>query len=320
MKSSKANQREKRPLLLPMSNLPRYINKIEKVFNIDALIEGSIDWQDVVTYYQNSELGYWLFHSKAGAVHMALNFNGKFDPKGYYEQSNIIAKYIEKHTVQHVLEIASGKGFNTQYLAKRYPMVKFWGIDITPKHIKIATERSKTLSNLTYCLGDFEEIPFRNNYFDLIFEVEGICHAFHMKRAITEVYRILRPRGYFILFDGFRKKPLDSAPEILKKAAYLVERSMAVQKGYYIRDWILMAESVGFQIEEVTDITEAILPNLARFQKLARGYFKYPWLAQALIRIFPVQLLQNAIAGLLMPFTVQAGLQGYYKIVLQKKE
>jgi ubiquinone/menaquinone biosynthesis C-methylase UbiE len=139
-----------------------------------------------------------------------------------------------------------------------------------------------------------------------------------MELALSEAYRILRPGGEFVLFDGFRKSGFDSLDPDLKTAAKLVETSMAVGKPLIIDDFLQIASHVGFKATEVKDISQAIMPNLGKFQFLARGYFKYPMLSRLILGLLPPYLVKNSISGLLMPFTLKANAQGYYEITLKR--
>jgi hypothetical protein len=95
--------------------------------------------------------------------------------------------------------------------------------------------------------------------------------------------------------------------------------TLAVGHPWIVDEWLALAQSIGFDVLKVEDVSEAILPNLMKFQFLARGYFRFPLLSNLLLRVLPSHLVRNSIAGLLMPFTVRAEAQGYYVIILGRK-
>ncbi|RPJ72513.1 MAG: class I SAM-dependent methyltransferase, partial [Alphaproteobacteria bacterium] len=166
--------------------------------------------------------------------------------------------------------------------------------------------------------GNFQDLQFQDKSFDLVFEVESICHATDMEKALSEAHRVIKPGGYFIAIDGFRSAGFESFSDDLKTAAKLTEISMAVGKPWKINDWTSLCETVGFKVENIDDLSMAIMPNLLRFQFLARGFLKYPALSKTFIKTLPFYLVQNAIAGIFMPFTISAGMQRYYKVVLNR--
>jgi len=142
--------------------------------------------------------------------------------------------------------------------------------------------------------------------FDIVFEVEGMCHATNMKFALAEAYRVLKPGGKFIIFDGFRTPNFNRSSRDLQTAARLVEIAMSVENFWVIDDYI--------------NSTSAIIPNLQRLQKFAQIYFRFPFLAKIATKFLPPLLLKNAIAGLLMPFTVQEKVHAYYMILLERPQ
>jgi len=298
--------------------LKKYLDRIDRIFNIGKFLEQDIDSQNVVDYYRQSSLGYRLFHSSRGSIHMALNEDGKFNREGYFGQAKIVQEYINKLGAGKVLELASGKGFNSSYLARRNPSVSFIGIDLTPEHVRYSRQNSKGISNLEFRQGNFQNLEFQNESFDLVFEIESVCHATDMEKALSEAKRVLKPGGYFIVIDGFRSRDFDSFFNDMKIASKLSEVAMAVGKPWKIHEWTALCEKAGFGIESADDLSMAIMPNLRRFQFLARAFFKFPALSRLLIKVLPYYLVQNAIAGMLMPFTVGAKAQQYCKVALAR--
>lgn len=299
--------------------LKKYLNKVDKIFDIKKFLQQDIDFNDVAEYYRESNLGYQVFHSASGSIHMALNYDGQFDRDGYYGQARIVQEYINQAGAKRVLELASGKGFNSTFLAKENPDIEFVGIDLTPEHVEHSQKNSQGIANLKFEQGNFQNLQFSDDSFDLIFEVESVCHATDMRKVLSEAHRVLKPNGNFVVIDGFRNPDFDNFSNDLKTAAKLAELSMAVGQPWKVNEWTTLAENVGFEISELDDISMAIMPNLLRFQFLARGYFKFPDISKLFIKTLPYYLVQNAIAGIFMPFTVGAGIQHYYKIVLTHK-
>jgi len=175
------------------------------------------------------------------------------------------------------------------------------------------------MKNLTFQKADFQDLPFQAASFDLVFELESVCHAPDKKTAFEEIFRVLRPGRKAVFFDGFRKTGFDKLSEDLKKAARLVEVTMAVGYPWCIDDTLRVVEDVGFEIVQTVDISKAIMPNLLKFQTLASRYFDHPRMARLILSLYSPTVVRNAIAGLLMPYTIESNAHGYYKIILEKK-
>ncbi|MEA5515113.1 class I SAM-dependent methyltransferase [Nodularia sp. UHCC 0506] len=291
------------------------IAKIDSLFGCDLVLK-EFNSDFTIPYYTQSEAGYQIYHS-GDAMHMALNPDGVFHPDGYYGQPRVVAEQIRQIDAKNVLELGCGKGFNSLFLAEQYPEVNFTGIDLTPLHIKIAGRKANKLSNLSFEEGNFNQLNFADQSFDIVFGFECLCHAPQAQIPLAEIFRVLRPGGQLIVFDGYRKIELEQFSKLLQTASQLVEVSMAVRHGFSeIDDWQKIAQSIGFRFQALEDISSAIKPCLSRLQKLSLQIFSLPWKLKILTYLLPKYLVRNAIAGLLLPLTEDA--LGYYKIILER--
>jgi ubiquinone/menaquinone biosynthesis C-methylase UbiE len=304
--------------VLNQSELHRYLAKIDHTFGINQLLKLRADKETIARYYTESERGYRIFHSSDGSVHMTLTMPDSSNSKDNLGQARIVQQHVQDLSPRRILELGCGKGFNLAYLAPLNPNSELVGVDLTPAHISIASNKYSSLYNLRFVVGDFESLDFKNEEFDLLFEIEALCHAQDAASAFREAYRTLRPGGRFVIFDGFRAPDLSSFSKDLQVAVHLIELTMAVEEFPPLERWLSLAKSEGFKVLSTNDLSDAIMPNLEKFQFLARGFYKFPRLNRGLMRILPPSLVKNSVAGLLMPFTVSAGAQRYYSIVLEK--
>lgn len=314
-----ANSEQDYDRLAGQLSLADAIAKIDWLFGCDRVLK-EFNSDLTIPYYTQSEWGYKTYHSGQDVVHLALNFDGVFHPDGYYSQPKVVAEQISRLGAQDILELGCGKGFNSCFLAQQYPEVHFTGIDLTPLHIKIAMQKARAFPKLTFKLGNFNQLEFPDCSFDIVFAFESLCHALQPKIPLAEIFRVLRPGGQLIIFDGYRNIKLDQHSKLLQIATQLTEISMAVQHGFAeIQDWTANAESIGFHIESIENLSFAIQPNLSKLQRLALRFLNLSWKAKLLVYLFPKYLTRNSISGLLMPFTCHpdAGSLGYYKLILK---
>lgn len=293
------------------------LNVIDKIFNTQKILDENLDKSKIQKYFDDSNLAYRIVHSKEESVHMALNYDGVFNTEGYYQQVKEISELIAPEGSQ-VLELGCGMGFNSDYLAKKFPNSSFKGIDITSKHLKRAKEKAAKLSNFKAEYGDFHQIPHADEQFDLLFEMESICHTDTPEVVLSEVHRVLKQGGKFMLFEGFRSDNFESLTDLQKKAGYLIEKTMGVNFGHNLSEWIAIAEKVGLKVEMNDDISYAIQPNLIRFNRIANRYYKRPLLAKAVYAIMSKNLIKNTIAGSLLPYSIAQKMQTYQRIILVK--
>lgn len=298
-------------------SLKEALKKIDNIFGIERVINENMDQSKVQKYYNDSHPGYTFVHSNEGAVHMSLNYDGIFNKDGYYQQLREINEYIYPNA--QILELACGKGFNSSYLATKNPSARFFGIDISQKHLKYARRRAKEFENLNLDFGDFHTLEFEDDIFDVIFELESVCHATNPEKVFKEAARVLKKGGKFILYDGFRTEDFENLSETQRTTALLVEKAMALNKFYTPSEWMEAATSGGFEITQNDDISTAIFPNCKRLHRIARKYMKYPAISKLTLALLPESLLINSIAGLLLPYSITQNIQTYNRVVLTKK-
>jgi len=100
-----------------------------------------------------------------------------------------------------VADLGAGEGLVSQLLARRAERV--WCIDNSPKMVEVGTElaRKNGLANLTYKLGDIEQVPLPDKSVDLAILSQALHHASHPQNAVNEAHRILKPGGQLLVLD-----------------------------------------------------------------------------------------------------------------------
>ncbi len=100
-----------------------------------------------------------------------------------------------------VADLGAGEGLVSQLLARRAERV--WCIDNAPKMVEVGTELAKKngLANLTYKLGNIEQVPLPDKSVDLAILSQALHHATHPQTAVNEAHRILKPGGQLLVLD-----------------------------------------------------------------------------------------------------------------------
>ena len=71
------------------------------------------------------------------------------------------------------------------------------GLDVCPANIAYCSSKTR-LPEASYLVADAENIPFANESFDVVLNMES-AHAYpNRAKFYAEVYRILRPGGIFL--------------------------------------------------------------------------------------------------------------------------
>jgi ubiquinone/menaquinone biosynthesis C-methylase UbiE/DNA-binding transcriptional ArsR family regulator len=100
-----------------------------------------------------------------------------------------------------IADLGAGEGLLSQLLARRASQV--WCIDNSPRMVEVGTELAAKngLGNLTYKLGDIENVPLPDKSVDLAILSQALHHAQHPEAAVKEAFRILKPGGQILLLD-----------------------------------------------------------------------------------------------------------------------
>ena len=131
-------------------------------------------------------------------------------------QPAFILSEVRGVNAKRVLEIGCGRGHCSLFLAGAAPDVQFQGIDLTPRHVQVATEEAAKgqRSNAEFFLADARQLgsidaPLKlrdNGNIDLIFGVEALCHIDTIEGCtsfIESASKLLRKGGRLVFFDGF---------------------------------------------------------------------------------------------------------------------
>ena len=108
-------------------------------------------------------------------------------------------------TGKKVLEASCGHGGGASYIMRTLKPAEYTGLDYNPDGVAYCTEHHK-LPGLTFVHGNAEDLPFPDNSFDAVVNVEA-SHAYPtLSKFLSEVARVLKPGGDFLYAD-FRGRP-----------------------------------------------------------------------------------------------------------------
>jgi len=100
-----------------------------------------------------------------------------------------------------VLEVGSGRGGGASYPARYHQPEKITGVDYSPEAVAFCQKRHSSVSNLEFSVGDAENLPFPDNSFDVVVNVESSHCYGNIAKFFSEVARVLRPGGHFLYAD-----------------------------------------------------------------------------------------------------------------------
>lgn len=112
--------------------------------------------------------------------------------------------YLVKDVVienKEILEVGCGRGGGASYVARYLSPRRYIGVDITKRSISFNSKKNKNVPNLKFQVADAHNLPFENGIFDVVINVETSHHYQDFLRFLSEVRRVLKSGGLFLLTD-----------------------------------------------------------------------------------------------------------------------
>ena len=147
---------------------------------------------------------------------------------GMYLNADESISEASERTVQHmahkikrfpsgtqVLDIGAGYGGSARYLAreKGYRVVCLNLSEAQNQRNREMTQQQGQSALVDVVDGNFEDLPFEDASFDVVWSQDAILHSGRRQRVFEEVSRVLRPGGEFLFTDPMQTK--DADPETI---------------------------------------------------------------------------------------------------------
>jgi SAM-dependent methyltransferase len=101
---------------------------------------------------------------------------------------------------KEVLEVSCGHGGGASYVVRTFRPASYTGLDLNADAIAFCRKRH-SLPGLDFVHGDAENLPFADESFDAVINVEAAHGYPNFPRFLAEVARVLRPGGHFLYAD-----------------------------------------------------------------------------------------------------------------------
>jgi demethylmenaquinone methyltransferase/2-methoxy-6-polyprenyl-1,4-benzoquinol methylase len=155
--------------------------------------------------YKDSELG-----KKEQVAQMFDNISGNYDGLNRVISFGIDVKWRKKvlqlvsaKNPKTVLDIATGTG-DLAILMTNTSAEEIIGLDISAGMLEVGKKKiaeKKLDSKIQMVLGDSENIPYPDNYFDAITVAFGVRNFETLEKGLEEVLRVLKPNGIFVILE-----------------------------------------------------------------------------------------------------------------------
>lgn len=158
-----------------------------------------------ITPYKDSSLG-----KKEQVTQMFDTISGNYDNLNRVISFGIdvkwrkkVLKIVSDKKPKVILDIATGTG-DLAILLSQTNAEKIIGLDISAGMLEVGKKKvqEKNLSNIIeLVLGDSENMPFEDNYFDAITVGFGVRNFENLEKGFGEILRVLKPNGVFVILE-----------------------------------------------------------------------------------------------------------------------
>ena len=172
----------------------------------------------------------------------------------------IMASKVSLKKDTKLLDLGSGYGGAARYLAKNF------GCEITCLNLsETQNERNNRLNKkhgldhlITVTEGNFEELPFPDNSFDVVWSQDAIVHSANREVVVENTSRVLKDSGEFIFTDLMQT--YDCPKSILKPVLDRIYLDSLGSYGFYVEQ----ARKLGVKKTEVTDLSDHLTMHYQR--------------------------------------------------------
>ena len=112
-----------------------------------------------------------------------------------------------------ILEVGSGRGGGANFISSYFLPTSVTGIDFSKNAIELSRQFYEK-PHLHFLEGSAEKIPFPNNSFDVVLNIESSHCYGNMVAFVHEVKRVLKPGGTFAWADLRLKDQMEKVVEI----------------------------------------------------------------------------------------------------------
>lgn len=128
------------------------------------------------------------------------------------------------------LEVSCGLGGGVLFLDRRYRPRTMTGLDISTESVA-ACRRRYNESRLRFEAGDAQAMPFADNSFDIVINIESSLNYPNFSAFLSEVDRVLKPGGTFLFADYRRSGKMAKLRRSLTDMGYDIEIMADITSG-----------------------------------------------------------------------------------------
>lgn len=217
------------------------------------------------------------FNSDAAQAFHQLVWGGDDIHVGLYDDPSLTIRAASRETTKkmvamlpssvdgntRILDIGAGFGGAARYINWHYGS-KIDCLDISVKqneyNLKKVTRAGQD-QLIRVIEGNYEDLPFEDNSYDMVWSNDALMHAENREKALEEIQRVLRFGGWLIFSDVLHGE--NAARGSLKP---ILER-LPIKDLQTLKDYQRLLKKVGFEEEQILELPQHLHTHYQRIQK-----------------------------------------------------
>lgn len=239
-------------------------------------------WHKRMNKYDNGNIANFMnygYEYLNGDVRVQLKDQDETDRYCIQLYDHVVNKVDLKS--KDVLEVGAGRGGGASYITRYYKPKSYTGMDISPSSINFCNNHYKDVEGLTFICGNAEKLPFDDNSFDYVVNVESARCYNDQDAFFNEVFRVLKPDGKLLLADMIYPAEMDNFRRIIKKSGFniLQETNISrnvvagLEKDSERRETLIDAKIPKFMRKSFKTFAGTL--GTSRYNNFATGIFQY---------------------------------------------
>jgi arsenite methyltransferase len=180
--------------------------------------------------------------SRAYEIYESKSLLGEAFHPGGLDLTTRTAEIAGVGTFSFVLDICSGIGTSAIFSSSKYGC-RVISIDLSSKLTSIAQRRAKAeklSQKVSFIIGDAENLPFRGAIFDVVMSECSFSLLPNKKKAASEIKRVLKPGGKFVLNDIILRGHIDKGMQTQASFFLCIAGAMSLE------DYLNLLQEAGF--------------------------------------------------------------------------
>mmetsp|Transcript_12751 Transcript_12751/g.19294 ORF Transcript_12751/g.19294 Transcript_12751/m.19294 type:complete len:358 (-) Transcript_12751:53-1126(-) len=255
-------------------------DKVENEFEgYDAAQEGKVEEKDqsMVNAYYNMATDFYEY-GWGESFHFAHTLANETHNESILRHEHYLADQLQVGPGEKVIDCGCGVGGPARGIAS-YTKAHVTGVTLNKYQVERARQHTKNqgLEDLVDVQqGDFTQLKFDDNSFDGAYAIEATCHAPQLEDAYSEIFRVLKPGGYFATYEWIVTSEYDENSPDHQAIAKEIEYGNGLPPLRNEAQVRQAAAKVGFTYVRDEDLAQDKSPQVKPwYYKLDLGWFSH---------------------------------------------